>query len=65
MAGESSRVWVVMEQLVEDDDGDSDVGLAAVHASHEGAKANLTPDGWCGSKGGPHERYIVEMEVLP
>lgn len=53
------KIWVVMEQYEQDDDGDWDRDIAAVHASREGAEANLTPEGqW-------HVRDIVEMDLLP
>ena len=64
--GQPVKVYVVMDQLAMDDDGDSDVDLAAVHLTRQGAEGNLTPDGTCGRKGpGQRERYIAEMEVLP
>lgn len=60
------KVWVVMDQLLFDDDGNSDVDIAAVHASREGAEANLVPDETAGMMfTSPRERYVVEMELLP
>lgn len=53
------KVWVVMQQYEQDNDGDWNVDIVAVHASPEGAAADPTePDQWC-------KHYIVEMELLP
>lgn len=58
------KVWVVMDQLATDDDGDYDVDLVAVHLSQEGANANLTPDGSAGLKfTSPRYRYVVETDT--
>jgi hypothetical protein len=60
------KVWVVLDQLATPDGDDGDVDLAAVHASREGAEANLTPDGSHGAKSdSPRQRFAVEMELLP
>jgi hypothetical protein len=60
------KVWVVMEQYAQDDDGDWAIELEAVHLSEEGVNANLTPDyAKTGHMPGTRERYAVEMDVLP
>lgn len=60
------KVWVILEQFSVDDDGDFAVELIAVHASEEGAEADLIPDyATSGHSWGSRERYVVEMDVLP
>jgi len=60
------RVWVVLEQYAQDDDGDWNVELEAVHRTPEGAQANLAPDyETTGYRPGSRERWAVEMDVLP
>jgi len=61
--GNASKVHVVMEEYPEDDDGDYNRDVEAVHASREGAEANLTPE--ISTVGYSRVRYIVEMELLP
>ena len=54
-----TTVYVVMSAYEQDDDGDWDRDIAAVHATREGAEADLVePTEWL-------ERYIVEMELGP
>lgn len=57
------KVYVVMEQYPEDNDGDYNRELEAVHASQSGAEGNLTPE--ISEPGYRRERYILEMELLP
>lgn len=57
------KVFVVMEEYPEDDDGDYNREIEAVHASRPGAESNLTPE--VNEPGYRRKRYIVEMELLP
>jgi hypothetical protein len=57
------KVWVVMEEYPEDDDGNCNRELEAVHISRDGAEANLIPEINCA--GYRRVRYAVEMELLP
>lgn len=52
-------VFAVMEQWAIPDNGDRGITLEAIHATRQGAEANLSP----ADPSGLRERFVVSVEV--
>lgn len=64
--GSITKVWVVEESYIIDDDGDWAIEIVAVHASEEGARGNLTPDYKAsGHMEDTRHRVCYRMDLLP